>query len=355
MPKQAGRVFFRSSRISPPSLLGLASIALVASGVIVASLLSQEPTPSSALSASGPRKIAISPSSFDDARTVKLKVAARDGASLAVSASGVATAIDCVPGRNWTSASSPLSINESPKLAVFTQNPLWRDLFGGERGADVAAIQSFMAEAGYDSPTTGVFDQASRTAWRHVLEANGIPTTNGSLLLSDLILLPAAQVKIDSCLLQLGGVATPGTPVAELQSNISSVALDSSPLGLISGPRTLTIGETTVPVGGQGTVTSPEALGQLSREPGMASKVGTPASELTGVYRLETPLTVYWVPPSVLVSVQDSTACLVGEDHSGYPISIISSSLGNTAVTFTGKLPPPGEAALDPDEATSCG
>ncbi|MFW0774781.1 hypothetical protein ACLRGI_16605 [Paenarthrobacter nitroguajacolicus] len=355
MPKQAGKVFFRSSRINPPSLLVLASIAFIACGVIAVSLLFPEPTPSSALSTAGPRAIAISPSSFDDARTVKLKVAARDGATLAVSAPGVVTAIVCAPGHDWTSASSPLSINESPKLAIFTQSPLWRDLFGGERGADVAALQRFMAEAGYNSPTTGVFDQASRITWRHVLEANGISTTNGALLLSDLIFLPATQVKIGSCLLRLGGSAAPGAPIAELQSSIASVAVDSSPSGLISGPRTLTIGETTVPVGDQGTVISPEALAQLSSEPAVASKVGTPASELTGVYRLETPLTVYWVPPSVLVNVQVATACLVGGDNSGYPISIISSSLGNTAVTFTGIIPPPAEAALDPDDAISCG
>lgn len=355
MSKPTEEIRIRKSHISKWSALVLGGIALTASGVIVGSLLAPQPTPSSALGAAGSPNITIHPSAFDDARTVKLKLAVSEKTALTVSASGVVTAIDCDPGQNWAAGSRSLSINEAPKLTVFAQNPLWRDLSGGEKGADVAAIQRVLADAGFDPPSTEEFDSATRAAWQRLLQANDIPSPHGAFLLSDLIVLPAEKVTLGACPARRGDKVAAGAAIAELQSALASVALDSSPLALTPGPRMLTIGGSAVPVDENAAVTEPAALAQLATEPAIIAKVATPVVELSGVYRLVTPLTVYRVPPSVLVEVQDTAACLIGADGKGYPVTIVSSSLGSTAVTFAAESTPPDKAALDPEASISCG
>jgi peptidoglycan hydrolase-like protein with peptidoglycan-binding domain len=307
------------------------------------------------MGAAGPSSIAIQPTAFDDSRTVKLKVATSDKHPLNVPTSGVITAIDCVPGQGWSAGSTPLSINEAPKLAIFAQNPLWRDLSGGEKGADAAAIQRILADDGYDSPSTGQFDLATRAAWQRLLQANRIPSPYGAFLLSDVILLPSEQVTLGACPARRGEAVVAGEAIAEIQSALASVSLDSSPLVLTPGQRTLTIGGSTVPVGEDAAVTERAALAQLATEPAIIAKVTTPVVELSGVYRLATPLTVFRVPPSVLVEVQDTAACLVGGDEKGYPVTIVSSSLGSTAVAFAAEVTPPDKAALEPEASISCG
>lgn len=355
MFKPTQEVAARKLHIRSWSALVLTAIALTASGVIAGSLLALPPTPDSALTASGSRHIAIKPSASDDSRTVKLKLVHGEKTALSTPVSGVITAIDCVPGQTWKAGSKPLSINEVPKLAIFPQNPLWRDLAGGEKGADVAAIQHFLVDAGYESPSTGVFDPATRAAWWRLLEASDMASPNGAFLLSDLIVLPAEEVTLGACPTRRGQTVASGTVVAELQSNLASVALDSSPVALTPGARTLTVGGSTVPMGENATVTDPPALAQLSMEPSTVAKVANPAVELSGIYRLATPLTVYRVPPSVLVEVHDTEACLAGADGKGYPVTIMSSSLGSTAVAFAAGIDPPVNAALDADASVSCG
>lgn len=348
------KIRVRKSHIPKASPLVLGAIALSASGLIVGSLLAPQPTPSSGLGATGSPSITIHPSVFDDARTVKLKVAVSEKTALTVSASGVVTAIDCHPGQNWAAGNSSLSINEAPKLTVFAENPLWRDLSGGEKGADVTAIQRVLADAGFVSPSTGEFDSSTRAAWQRLLQANDISSPYGAFLLSDLIMLPAEEVTLGACPARRGDKVAAGASIAELQSALVSVAMDSSPLALTPGPRTLTIGGSTVPVGENAAVTEPAALAQLTSEPAIIAKVETPVVELSGVYRLATPLTVYRVPPSVLLEVEDTTACIIGADEKGYPVTIVSSSLGSTAVTFASEVTPPDKAILDPEASISC-
>lgn len=344
----------RRSR-DPWSGVMLAIIAAAAAGVIAGLVLAPDPVPPSAGVDSRAKTIALTKAPFADPRLLKLVITVAPKVALVVRDAGIVTSIDCAPGNTWASGSTPLTINDSPRLLLSTSRPLWRDLVGGEEGPDVVAVQSALLKLGYDSPTTGNFDPDTRAAWARMLRDRDIASTYGELDLGDLVALPASTVTVASCTVGPGAEVAQGTAIAVLTSGLTSLKPTRALTGLVPGARSLTIGATTVAANVHGDVTNPGSLAALEAEPVVQiASAASPAADADGTLALTTPLTVYPVPPAALHEVSGTAACIVS-GATGYPVTIIASSLGTTSITFAAGTTPPASAALERNSGVSCG
>ncbi|GAA4152088.1 peptidoglycan-binding domain-containing protein [Leifsonia shinshuensis] len=340
-------------RIDAAVVLVCVAVAAVVGAVVAFSLY--RPVPASLATAAAPVTVPLVPEQLADTRSVNLAVELGEPASLSAPLSGTVTGSACAPGSALASGQRTFTIDQSPIVNLHTETPLWRDLSVGAKGADVEALQRELARLGHDVAETGRFDRRTWAAWDRLVEQAGGETEYGTFALSQAMWLPAAEVTAAACPVQLGQVVERGTAVATLPSALLSGAVKSYPAGLVPGARKLVVDSTDVEIDRNGRLTV-DGVAALSATDALARYAQSPDDEaLQAELVLVAPVTVYPVPPSAVAMTGEKTGCLQPTSGAPVPVTVVSSKLGRSYVTFESDSGPVADEALArPERSLTC-
>ena len=346
----AGRPSGRHRFFVTVSGVVLAVIVLVAVGVLVGVLFLPAGVPSS-LQGGGVSVSSVDVSSevYDGARQVAVSSKTDQGLVLRSGVSGVVTSTGCQVGGVWSSGQSLLQVNNSPVVGLATSQPLWRDLGVGAKGVDVSALQTELTRLGYGVQASGTFGSATAAAVKGLVRAAG-GTSDGSLLLSEVVWLPAPEVAVSACPLAVGDAVSVGDTLALSGGGLVSLSVANPP----GDGWVVTYNGVSASMDGNGTVTDPVFLAAVAAGPEyqyFAANPGSGSLQLT--VRLASALTVLVVPPSAVVVSGTGTGCVVSDGQT-VPVGIVSSSLGQTMVQVTSGVAV-SSVEVQPDPDTSCG
>lgn len=281
---------------------------------------------------------------YFDKRTVSLGVIADAETTLASPTTGRVTALTCVPGTAIESGQTFVRVDEIPLVAMFTEVPLWRDIAKGDKGRDVAALQTELSRLGYSISNDGVAGNKTLAAMNELLKGAGYNgAVLGSIPATMVIWIPAAQVTIASCDVGLGDVTTPGADLASLTPTLTKVFLQQVPDDMAPGERILTVDSVSVPIGPEGVIEDAAALAQLAVAPSFVSygshsdgSDGTTegaSGQISGYLQLSGAITIRVVPPNAVYAIDQSHGCVTSKGES-FPVTVVGSQLGQTYVLF---------------------
>lgn len=336
----------------PSFVLSWLVIAAVSAGVVW--LAAFRPIEEPAQTEAGKSFYVLSRSEFADERPVEVTVVPAPGLPLIVRDSGVLTAVDCVAGDRWASGSSPVAVDGTGLLLLSAKEPWYRDLTLGDEGDDVANLQRALNQLGAEVSVSGKFYDATRAAWKKIVDTGRIPARDGDFRLSQVVWLPAGKVTITQCPLAAGQDVAAGATIATAGSGHATVSL-TPPADLFDGPRTLSVGEATVTLDEDLQVADPDDAETVLATTEVAAAIarGTgEAVQVSGTVRLATPIPVYAVPPSSVLRDAAGRVCVLS---GGSPTAaeVVSSSLGLTYVRL--KNDPPSAVDVYPATDATCG
>lgn len=332
-PEESPDLAPRDRRRWNPSIVLLCLATAAATAAVVAFAM-YHPVPPSLAVAAEPKEAALVAEDMTDARTVELKVEVGEESSLTSPASGTITRTSCSPGATLTSATTSFTIDSDPLVNLHTGTPLWRSLKFGDRGEDVVALQHEFARLGYAVTETARFDWQTWIAWDTIVESLGGDTTYGELDLSRIVWLPTAQVTASACPLRLGEKASSGGALVSLPSTLLSASVKTMPSDLLPGTRTLTVNDIGIAISEEGAVTA-EGLGTLAGTDAYRNHAkDAENTPLEGTLTLAEPLTAYPVPPAAVAMTEDTSGCVASMDGDALPVTVVSSKLGRSYITF---------------------
>ncbi len=328
--------------------VGIAVVALVASGAVVGAVLLGQDAPSSVAAPGGARVAPVSVETYDGTRRVSATPVLADPMTLTLGSFGRVRSSGCVPGAVVASGSSPLVLDDRPMLALATAAPLWRDLDVGARGPDVADLQTELARLGHAVTVDGVFGPGTRAAVRAVLAGHGVVRPSGALESSDVMWLPAPEVTVTTCAVAVGD-AFAGGEVATVGGGLVALEIGGTDPVESWVARFQTA---TAPINPDRTVTDAAFLAAVEASP----LLDWSQTEGAGTFDLELalaePVQVAVVPPAALFALAGDRACLVAADGAVLPVRVVASALGQTLVEVDG--PVPDQVSLDPGDDLTC-
>ena len=344
----SGKRMVSSHRVVSVSMVALIAVVLVAVGAITSAVLLPEPQPSSVASTALTGMVAVSGQKYDGSHTVGVSAQVGEAQMLRSAAAGIVTDSECTSGGMVESGVASWSVNGQPLVGLATTTPLWRDLTPGVQGADVVGLQNELSRLGYGVSVTGTVDAATRNAVRELMASVGSSSAEGSLPLSWVVWLPAAEVGIASCTVNAGDPITPGGELAQLEGGLQALVMANPPgEGWVATYQ----GHTAV-VDTDGRITDPRFLGAVEAGPEYRYYASTGQGSLSIQVALAEPRQVVAVPPSSVVVTSPGAGCLVtGTGVVG--VTIVSSSLGQTLVAVKGGSQPDA-VVVQPDSGTVC-
>ncbi|MBM7820431.1 peptidoglycan hydrolase-like protein with peptidoglycan-binding domain [Cellulosimicrobium cellulans] len=336
----------------------LAALVLVATGVIAGVLLVPESTPASLLPpATAEASLPVTTQELDDARQVAVTARLTEETTLMLGDSGRLRRSVCKPGATITSGSSPATVDDRPVLALATDVPLWRDLAPEMTGDDVASLQRELARLGFEVRPDGEYGAATKAAVTALQkDALDLARAPGTLAVASVLWLPAPSVTVTACAVQVGG-SVGDTELATVAGTLESLRITTVPQDAVAGDRIVRLpgSEVTAPVGGDGAITDRAFLDAVRDTPAFRFSQSEESTEpLSLDYLLATPLEVSAVPPGSLYALSDGTGCVVA-DGTPRTVSVVSSSLGQTFVTFDDGSAPARVALTPPTDDRDCG
>lgn len=337
---------------SPANLVGWLAVLVAAAasaGAAIAGATLASP-PNDLREAANTSAIAVGHDHFDDVRDVQLSVTGAAPAHLFAPGPGKVTAFACAQGATVSSGGTPLSLDGSPKLALATATPLWRDLTPETRGEDVRALQDELNRLGFQLTSDGVMGHETLEAARAAFARIGVTHPSGDgVSVASLMWIPAATVAVSSCDTSIGAEVEQGTALATFTSMFPKVTVIDLPTDLLPGERLVKAGDALFPTDPNGDVHVPDvaALGVLVASDSPDSKAPIPAQ-----IALADPIAVSVVPPSAVYSVQGTDGC-VSSNGAPYRVHILGSQLGETLVEFI-NAHTPARVDTPPKQHTSC-
>jgi len=344
----------------PGVVIASMAVVLVAVGVVAGGLLFWDPAPASINPSSGGDSFQVTNQSFDDSRMVSVTVTLGAAQTLASPVTGRVTSSTCDAGAEVVSGSSTFAIDGVPVVNLATSVPLWRDMARGDTGADVSAFTAELARLGVLSGngSTGL-SQEVITAWRDMAIALGAPSSavpRDGIPQSLIAWLPSSGAVVSQCDVLVGGLVSPGQPLATFSAPVTAAYVPTRPSQLTPGDRILAIDDqTTLTVNADGMIDDPASLSALASSPTVrTSQALGVLDSLTGRYSLATPIQVSVVPPLAIVSSGGTTGCVIADGESRQ-VTVVASQLGQSLVLFEDGGPPPQAVSLDPPTALTCG
>lgn len=337
---------------SPANLVGWLAVLVAgaaSAGAAIAGATLASP-PNDLRAAADTSAIAVGHDHFDDVRDVQLSVAGTAPAHLFSPGAGKVTAFACAQGATVSSGGSPLSLDGSPKLALATAMPLWRDLTPETRGEDVRALQDELNRLGFRLTSDGVMGHETREAAKAAFARIGVTLqSGGGVPAASIMWIPAATVGVSSCDASIGAEVQQGTALATFTSMSPKVTVIDLPSDLLPGERIVKVGDARFQADPNGDVHVPDvaALGVLA-----ASDSPDSTAPISARIALGDPIAVSVVPPSAVYSVQGTDGC-VASNGAPYRIHILGSQLGETLVEFT-NAHTPARVDTPPKHHTSC-
>ena len=344
----------------------LAALALLGAGLVLGTVAATPPIPDELVSGQPLTSVALVQRSFADEAEVSVTVVTEGGQTLTAEGAGRITSFACAPGQPLMSGTSLLAIDGRPAVNLSTAVPLWRDLSGGDRGADALALNEELSRLGYAAgpgdtvtwETVAGFQQLRR-------DLTGDEEPGPEIVRSDVLWLPAETVTAASCTKRVGDVLEQGDTVVELPAGIAGARVSPAGEPGVAGERLLVLGEEEIIVSEDRTISDPDALARIARSPQFAE---AEKGERTGTvrfaakWRLVEPVEASVVPPSALVGLVDGTGCVIAD---GVPerVTVVGSELGQSFVTFmdanvdadTDVPASRKRIELSPDPQTECG
>lgn len=329
-------------------LAALVALAACAGAATAAALLTGPPEDLKA--AQEVSAAAVGHDSFDDVRTVQLSVAAAAPIHLFAPSSGRLTAFACEQGGIVRSGEAPLSIDGSPKLALATTAPLWRDLTVQSRGDDVRAVQDELTRLGFPVVSDGVFGQGTLIALKRLLRGIGAPVDGDTVPLASIIWIPEASTTIATCETSVGADVTSASSMATFASVSPRVNVVALPQNLVPGARVVQIGVATFPMQDNGEVKVSDLASLGITAP---SDTGNSAAKpIDAQLALADPVAVSIVPPNAVYRIEGAEGC-VSFGRAAYRVHLVGSQLGQSLVTFSGS-PTPSRVDVPPRSDKPC-
>jgi hypothetical protein len=171
--------------------------------------------------------------------------------------------------------------------------------------------------------------------------------------MSQVLWLPTPSVTISECLKPVGSRVQDGEPVATVSGGLMGVELREVMGTVVPGDRKLVVDGVGVGVAEDGTVSDPEALDTLARTPSVVAALKNPEPRFMGDYVLTDPVTAYPVPPGALKMSGSESGCVQGPDGKGWRVSLLTSSMGRSYVSF-GDAAAPDSVSLHPADDLTC-
>ncbi len=341
----------RSSFSGTVALLCIASAAI--SATVIASVFYQ-PVPPSLVTASDPVEMRLVEEELTDTRLVELSVVLGDTSFVASPRSGRITSMSCVAGDSLVSGASTFAIDGTPLLNLHTSTPLWRDLWLGATGEDVAALQRELARLGHSVAETAQFDLQTWAAWDSQVAAIGGDAEYGSLALAEMLWLPAVETGMESCPAGIGQNVSQNEALVHLAAPILSAAAQNYPADLVPGARKFVLdgvdleadesGRLTV--AGLAALSATDAFARYSQNPSDAS--------LQAELVLTESITVYPVAPAAIAMTGGSSGCVVTTNGTSEAVTVVASKLGRSYIAFENEPRAGTSIKLRSDKATTC-
>ena len=310
------------------------------------------------------KSIELVPYRFDDSRSLRMTMVSQKPVTLYSPRDGVVTRTSCAGDEPWTSGTSPLELNGDPILALSTAVPLWRDLSGGERGADVEALQKELNRLGYPTGSSGQADTVTLQAWIQLQKAAGATKTVPYVAIDRVLFLPQATATLADCAVSKGQRLPSNAPLATIRSGPMALTSATLPSDLAAGERVFDFGGMLASAG-EPRITDPAILDQIMALETVKAQLAAAEAmsdkeqvEIPVKYVLKEPLDAFAVPPAALHRIDGTSACLfdadAGSGDSGTRVQIVSSSLGRSIVTLPKDHPAPHHVALADQPDQSC-
>lgn len=323
------------TRTSPGTLvlggLVVATVAAVATAAIAHDATPDVLTTGQAV----PHVFQVDVQPFDDARNVALDVTAGTAHAVLATVSGTVTTFDCRPGRALRSGRGLATINSRRVVGLATGQPLWRSIRAGMRGTDIAALNRELRRL-RAIPTNPGRLATARTI-RSAAKLSGLPSTTRQVEANQFAWLPAPTVHIATCDALQGMRVAAGATLATLTATPNRVALAVRPTSAIAGPRVLEVDRLSLGLSKDDAVAAKD-LTRFAQTPSFQrwtlSKGQVP---IGGTWRLATPAPLAALPASAVAAGRTHACVAVG--GRGVPVTIVTSSLGQSYVRFTGEVP----------------
>jgi pyruvate/2-oxoglutarate dehydrogenase complex dihydrolipoamide acyltransferase (E2) component len=284
----------------------------------------------------------------DDSRPVDLDIESGPTVRVLSPVSGTVTESSCRAGVVVPSGAPIARVNGRAVVGLSTGVPLWRDITVGLTGSDVVGLRRELGRLRLLISTESSAADATliRTANRVAQTGQGVVLAKNAFAW-----LPSPSTTPTTCDAPVGTVTQPASPLLTARPRVTAIRVSGLPPDALPGDRNLVLGSVEVPAPKEA-VTDPAAIARLVATREYAQFVATDGKlPLRGDWRLASPTRVAVLPPSTIIVSGNTTCVAVG--GKGRVVTIVSSSLGRSVVTFA--APWPDRVDADPDRTLTCG
>ena len=342
-----------SARLAGSGLRGTVIVVVLALalGLLAGALLLPPLLPKSAQAADGPRAVPVTVQEFTGQHALAAAPALSDEVEVVLSgAGGMITASSCEPGKSVELGNELLGINGTPRWAVVTSVPLWRDLRPGAKGSDVQSLQEALADQDYDVPVNGTYGASTAAAVKKIQKAAGVKAT-GDVMLDRVQWLPAGVGAVSSCDAPVGTALDTGSKLLVAGGSLVSLSLPAS--AELENHKYLAVsGESTAEVPEDRKITDAKLLEEIAASPAFSDWKQDPNRGLSLQVRLKEPVQAAGVPPAAVLMSDATHGCVATSQRQLVPAEILSSELGTVQI----QLQEPVNQVLTPvsEVADSC-
>ncbi len=238
-------------------------------------------------------------------------------AATAVGETSVITKVAVTVGQTLGEGDVVVARADEPMFALVLPFPLYRDIVGGDRGADVDAVQTVLRRLGYGAPRSGVLDSGTQQALRRLYSAKGFVAPPGNP--EAVKQLPAAQSAVAGA--EAAYAAAPGDAAAKAALDLARRNLAETQLAV--GPGVKRSSVLTIDRAGRTVSAVKVAVGSVLTDP------KAPLIELDGQAAFVKAL----ASQEQAQQVRAGQAATVSDDASGAKVSAAVAAIGEKPVT----------------------
>ncbi|BDR54097.1 hypothetical protein KIMH_02080 [Bombiscardovia apis] len=319
-----------TARILTP--LVVTACTALALGVCATAFLMPAPTPQGLEADQVPVRTPASVQHFYDERTIEVTPVTSPAESLTTRTNGTVTEALCSPGVIINSGKKVLSVDSRPVIALHTAMPIYRELKGGEKGADVLAFQQELGRLGYAAEGNGSYGPATIRGTKALMRAAGAVEPDGSIGPADTIWIPTNTVIPVQCSAGLNTTLAENSEVMKTGGRLTGLTYQV-PADLREGKRTFGAFEQKTDLAVlNGQVSDQVFLTSIEDSEAYRTWKADPAKKPKATLTLGEPIKTIKVPPSAIMNQEGSNACVSTDGVKATPVTIVGSSLGATLI-----------------------
>lgn len=325
--------------------VGVALLALVtgvAAGALAVLAMGDVSSPPSLAPAPTVTSLPVTAQPYVDPRSVDVEVTAGPALTLRPARAGLLTDVDCAIGGRWTSGTRSVSVDGQGLLNLHSRHPLWRELFVGDRGADVRGLKKELARLGLPTDDGNVLQPSDLRALQRLADSAGAHRRPASISPEDVIWLPRPTITLGSCDAATGETVQADSVLASAPGDVAVRILTPEPL--VEGERVLRLDGLDLPLDAELALRAEADRARVADSSDYRSAMAESAGAdgpvvFSASVELTEPIEVVAVIPSAIQVTSMSTGC-VASDRGVENVTIVTSDLGRSLVMFDdGSLP----------------